>query len=109
MFSQDLAAVFAERECTVPVQIVRTGAVTRAFFDCGVETINSEHEVSLAANMYVLHVLCGALPGLNVDDDIRVGALGAAAVVPADPKYLFRGPVTMQDDGAFDHLAVVKA
>lgn len=105
-FSDDLAAVFAESEATVPVQLVRTGATARAFVDRGVEIATEDLQVAGAST--VMHTIAGGLPGVVMDDQVRIGQLGAAAVAGSDPLYLVRGPVTSLDDGAFDHLAIVE-
>lgn len=104
--AQDLAAAFAETELTVPVQLVGTGALARGFFDVGL-TMVSEVGLDDASDGQVLHLMRGALGSVKVEDQIRIGALGATAVSLSDPLYVFRLPATAQDDGAFDHLLVV--
>lgn len=105
-FSQDLAAVFAETEATAPVQLVRTGATARGFVDVGVEIQSGD--ITIAGASDVLHLLRAALPGVRMDDQVRIGSVGAAAVAEDDPLYVVRGPVSMNDDGAFNHLAIVE-
>ncbi len=106
-YADDLAFAFLESDLTVLVRFVRTGAVVRGFLDSGVEIVGADH-LDVAESTTLLHVMHGALAGLVVDEQVQIGQLGAVSVTGADPFYKYRGPVTLQDDGALDHLALVE-
>ena len=72
----DLTATFAERELTVPVSLVGTGAATRAFFDRR-GSVRSVGGFGVEAEQDTLTIQRGTLPGAAQEQQVVVGPVGA--------------------------------